>query len=153
MSRGQLAANGSNPATTPRFWYFKLLFKSNRSNALGGHSSRPEIGYLGVLRAREGACRWARARRRLSPMHFGSHPPVIDPATGRVKWTVPSNWLKPPLREWTVAVVGLVLGLLLGKLVSAVAGGKRRDPPRVPAVTARRGEPPPCLGTSPRPRT
>jgi hypothetical protein len=50
-------------------------------------------------------------------MHFGSHPPAINPRTGRVKLTVLSNWWKPPLREWTLAIMFLVVGLVLGKLL------------------------------------
>ncbi len=47
-------------------------------------------------------------------MWFG-RAPVINPTTGKPKLTVPGNWLLPPLREYTFLLVGLVLGLLLGR--------------------------------------
>ena len=49
-------------------------------------------------------------------MYFGN-PPVINPKTGKPKLTVPGNWVKQPLREWTLLLLGLALGFVLSLLV------------------------------------
>ncbi len=49
-------------------------------------------------------------------MYFGN-PPEINPKTGRPKLTVPGNWLKQPLREWTLLLVGVLIGVVLTALL------------------------------------